>query len=280
MALFNVSWSFGFAVSPLVAGPLYDYDYRWPFVLLFVVAALTIALLRSLPHEKEYFAPATEEVLVARADHDQASEAYLYAGWCAALVGSVLATVTRNVYPKRIDELVAAGQLRVLFEAEPFELLTRAAATKYSWLAFALALTAAISFLILGRTRRWQHNFQYLVGLQVAGAAAFWVLGNTRSLVIMTSCFIVTGALAGVSFFTGVYYSMVDPAHKHRRAAINEGAVGAGGFAGSMAFGYLAERFDLATPFHYTPVFIALALGVQLLLLRHGRGGRHAHETP
>jgi MFS family permease len=270
MSWFNISWSSGFAISPLFAGPLYDYDYRLPFLLLFATCIPIFILLRSMPREKDHFGVAAPEVIEARAGHDRASEAHLYAAWCATVVGSALGGVTRTVYPKRIDDLVASGQLRILFEETPASILTSGAATKYSWLAFALALTAAITFLVLGRTRGWQHNFKPLIVLQLAAAVAFWILGNTRSLLVMMACFVVVGCFASVAFFSSVFYSMADPDHRHRRAAINEGAVGAGTFAGSLVFGYLAGRYGLSVPFHYTPAFIAVALVAQILLLKHG----------
>jgi len=274
MSWFNISWSFGFAISPLFAGPLYDYDYRVPFFVLFATCIPILILLRSMPREKDHFGVAAPEVIQARAGHDRASEAHLYAAWCATFVGGALGGVTRTVYPKRIDDLVASGQLRILFEGTPASILTSGAATKYSWLAFALALTAAITFLVMGRTRGWQHNFKPLIVLQLAAAAAFWILGNTRSLLVMMGCFVVVGCFASASFFSSVFYGMADPDYKHRRAAINEGAVGLGGFAGSLIFGYLAGRYGLSVPFHYTPAFIAVALVAQILLLKY-RANKH-----
>ena len=270
MARFNVAWSFGFAVSALCAGPLYDLDYRYPFVLLFALSAAALALLWSLPREVDHFGEATEEMLLARADHDRASEVHLYAAWFANLVGMALAAATRTVYPKRIDELVAAGRLRLLFESDPLQILTGGAATKYSWLAFVLAGACTLMFLVLGRTRRWQHRFRYVLGLQAASGLAFWTLANTESLVVMLACFAVVGANNGLAFFAAVYYSVADPSRKHRRTAVNEAAVGVGAFSGSIAFGLLAKRYGLAMPFRYAPLLIAAAIAIQFLLLRYG----------
>ncbi len=269
MGWFNLSWSFGFALSPLVAGPLFDYDYRLPFLLLVTLCALCAVLLRSLPNEKDHYLPASAELLAARAGHDRASEMHLYSAWCATFVGSVLATVTRNVFPKRVDELVASHELRFLFEDVPASILTVNAATKYSWLAFALGVTTVICFMVLGRTRRWHHNVTLVFWLEALAACAFWALGSTRSLAVMALCFVVTGAFAGVTFFQGVYYSMANPDHKHRRAAINEGLIGVGGFVGSIGFGCLAGRYGIAMPLHYTPVFIAVMMVFQIALLRY-----------
>jgi MFS family permease len=270
MGWFNLSWSAGFAVSPLLAGPLIDTDYRLAFVLIFALSGGAFLLILSLPHEKDYFAVLTAEALGARADHDRASEAHLYCAWAATCVANLLAGVLRAVYPKRIDDLVAAGELRIFFEETPLAALNTAAATRYSWLAFFMSLATAAAFLLLGRSNWWRHNFGLLCALQAAGAAAFWFLGHTRSMAVMLVCFAVIGAIVGVTFFMSVYYSVSNPLRKHSRATINEGVVGFGAFAGSMVFGQLAAAYGIALPFHYTPAAMILVLLFQWWLLRHG----------
>lgn len=271
MGWFNLAWSFGFAVSPLMTGPMVDFDYRLSFVALFGLGILGAGLVWSMPHERAHFRAASAEELEARADHDRASEAYLYASWCATFLANIFVAVTRTVYPKRIEELVYSGELRFLWETTPSEILMSGDATKYSWLASALAFSTALSFLVLGKTLFWRHNSAVLFGMQLAAAGAFWVLGHTHSLVAMMLCFSVIGVLVGVAFFSSVYYSLADPLHKHRRATINEGVVGLGGFLGSIVFGNMVAYFGLGLPFHATPLFILGALAVQWRLLQHGR---------
>lgn len=278
MAWFNIAWSFGFAVSPLFAGPLYDVDYRLPFAALFGIGLVTVALIRSLPGETDFFGAATEEMLLAREEHDRASEAFLYTGWCACGTAMILAGVTRNVYPKRVDDLVLSGGLRLLFEETPAAFLTHHSATKFSWLGAGLAFTTAVFFLVLGHTHFWRHSFRVLVGMQALAGAAFWVLGSTTSLLVMMACFVVVGANLGLGFFSGVYYSLGNPRHKHRRASVNEAVVGAGSFAGCIVYGPLAERFGVGLPFFYTPALIAAAIAAQAALLRYGR--RRTGLTP
>ena len=270
MAIFNISWSFGFAISPLLAGPLYDMDYRWPFVLFAGTVLLALILVRTLPHEKSHFAAPSQEMLEERAHHDRASESHLYATWCATLIGSLLTNVTRTVFPKRIDELVNSHQLRFLWEQEPCSFLTTGAATKYSWLAFVLALVSAGTFFWMGRSRWWHHRFSVLAGLQMLAAASFIVLGTTSSLVLMLACFVIVGANSGVSFFAAIYYSLANPEHRRRRVAINEFSIGLGGFVGSICFGSLVAKLGMAMPFYLTPGVVGLAFLVELWLIQYG----------
>ncbi|MBN2309151.1 MAG: hypothetical protein JXR94_09285, partial [Candidatus Hydrogenedentes bacterium] len=271
MGLFNIAWSTGYAISPLLAGPLCDWDYRLPYVVLCCLAFAVFLIVRSLPHERDYFGSASQELLEERADHDRASEAHLLSAWCGVMVASALNNVVRAIYPQRIADLVAANGLRWFCEAAPADILTYAPATKFSWLASALAATTALSFVVMGRTERWHHRFGYRLGLQVAAAGAMWLLVHTESLVLMMASFTVLGANLGFAFFSGLYYSISNPARKHARAAINEGAIGMGGFAGSIVLGHVAGRYGLVVAFEYAPVFVGAALVLQALLLWHSK---------
>ncbi|GMU93540.1 MAG: hypothetical protein AMXMBFR4_25980 [Candidatus Hydrogenedentota bacterium] len=270
MGWFNISWSFGFCLSPLVAGPLYDVIYWYPFVLLGALAALAWGIVWSLPHESSHFAEPTEELLMARAKHDQASEAFLYCGWFATFVANLIAGAFRFVYPKRIEELVAAGELRLFLNGPTPEFLSAAPATAFSVLAFTFSLCTAITFLVLGGTSAWQHKFGLMVAAQAAAALGLHVLGRTDSLLVMILCCVIGGANLGLGFFAATYYSLASARKKHGRLAVNEAAVGFGGFVGSLAFGFLAERYGISAPFVYSPLIVVVAIVVQYVLLRRG----------
>ena len=154
------------------------------------------------------------------------------------------------------------------FRFSLLSLLTVAAATKFSWLAFLSAFTTALLFFVFGRTTIWRHKLSWLVGLQLAGGAGFWVLGFTRSLVVMAAAFMLIGSTLGIAFFSSVYYSIANPALKHRRAAVNEGMVGLGGFVGGILFGWLALRYGMNFPFQWSPLFLLAAVAAQVALVR------------
>jgi MFS family permease len=268
MSRFNLSWSLGFSLGPFLGGMLYVVDYRLPFAVTFLFTAITLAILLAAPEERRYFGTAPKDLSEEQQQHDRASETHLYAAWVANMVANALVLVTRSVYPKRVEELVNSGQLRLLFEDAPLAFLTADAPTKFMWLAAAMAGANALTFFAMGRTRWWHHRFSLLAGLQVIAAAGFWLLGSTQSLLVMLLCGAMVGVAWGGSFFAAVYYSVANPALKHRRAAINEGAVGLGGFIGGVLFSHMAERYGLVMPFLYTPLFIAAALLLQYGLLK------------
>lgn len=269
MSWFNIAWSFGFSISPLVAGPLYDANYAYAFAALFVIAIAAMLLVKSLPHESAHFEEPTEALLLARADDDRASEVFLYTGWCSTFMANLLAGGVRSIYPKRVDDLIQSGELRLLWEDVPAGFLTRAPATNFSYLAFAFSFATALMFLYLGRTQWWRHRFAFVLWMQIGAAAAYHVLGRTHSLIVMCLSCAMVGAFLGLAFFSATYYSIANTAKKHGRASINEASVGFGGFLGSLVCGVLAEQYGIAMPFLYMPAIIAVGVAVQWALLRH-----------
>lgn len=267
MAQFNIAWSLGFALGPLFAGPLYDIDYRLPFLVIFVLECVLFFFIVSLPHERDLFKKASAEMLEQHAEHSRASERYLLLGWAANFVANFFTSVTRMVFPKRVEELVLSGQLSLVGENPPYDIMTAGAATKYSWLAFFLSGTIMLSFMLMGRSRFWQHRASVLLISQVFAALSFWVLGQTHTLLVMVLCFMIVGANSGISFFSAIYYSVANAASKHRRSAINEGLVGGGACLGSVLFGFLAQRYGTALPFIWTPAFVAVFLLIQVPLI-------------
>ena len=273
MTWFNIAAGLGFALSPLIGGPLYDRDYRLPFLALAFIGVTIMLVIKSLPRETDHF---------RRAGGDQAGDqelgrpfaankTTLLVAWCALFMANVLVGATRSVYPKRITDLVGSGQLSVFLERTPTAWTSHGPATTFSWLASTLWITSALCFLVMGRTHRWHNQTGFLLWLQVLAGGAAWTLGYAHDLGVMIVCFAILGGNFGAAFFVAMFHSLANHSDKHGRAAITEGVLGAGCFAGSIGFGYAARQFGVAAPFLFAPGFIGAALALQLLLLRRRR---------
>jgi MFS family permease len=271
MSHFNMSWSAGLAIGPLVGGFLYDALWWSPFLVAFLLGILCFLLLWSLPQEEDYYTTLADETEPAWDEHARKSERYLVASWMANGTGWALVGITRLVFTKRVDILVSEGDLRLFAEATPHAFLTDNAASIYSVIAFLLAATSAAVFGWMGLTHGWHHRFRYIAGLQAASALAFWLLGNTNSLAVMSLAFMIIGALSGAAFFSSSYYSTANFDKRRQRASLNEFSVGIGSFIGPLAVGYLAEKYGLSTPFLYIPIIIGFGLLLQFYLIHWHR---------
>lgn len=267
MGRINVGWSTGGAMGPFLAGPLYEIDYRLPFLFVGVVCLATLYLLWTMPHESTFFSSVSPDIIRQRAAHDQASESFLWCAWLATFSAHISIGAARSVFPKRLNDIIAAGNLSIFQETEILPWLNSAAATRFSWLVVALSLATAVTFFLLGKTTWWHHRFSLLVGIQLLVGGAMWTLGHTTSFLLMGLAFIVIGTNLGIAFFSSAYYGMANPSRKHGRAAVNEGVVGVGGMVGSFGFAFLGDQFGIEVPFRWMPSIMVLICLIQFLLL-------------
>ncbi len=288
ISLYNISWTSGLALGTLISGRLYDVDYRLPFLTVFGLVAIAFCLVATLPNETPVARPKREES-TEESDASDPDRPYLYVAWLANLIGCALVGASRAVFSKRVEDLVQLGELRVFsgdasLESTAADLAGRvfhalgssfdvanlqdSAATQFSWLAFALCIARAITFLFMGKSSRWHRTIWLIATFQVFTAGAFWILGTTQSLTVMALCFIVAGVNGGVAYYASMHHSLTNAVKKHGRASIHEAMVGLGNFSGCLLFGLLAKQLGTTWPFLFTPAFIALAIGAEILLLR------------
>lgn len=268
MAAFNIAWSVGMALGAISAGPAYDVYFRLPFFALALLALIAFVLLYAQPHERDYFDPAPESDAATGANSNK-SEAFLTATWLAIFIGFAIQGASRSVFPKRLETMVDDGSLYLVWDSIAVgDPATFGAASLFSVLVFAITITSAAVYVVMGRTTRWHHRFGLIIALQVCAAAACWVMSVSHSMLVLYVCYTVIGANTYVVFFTGIFYAVANSDRKHRRAAINESLVGGGAFAGSLTFGWAAGLTSIATVFAWAPAIFACAIALELLLLR------------
>ena len=270
IALYNISWSCGLAVGPLFGGPLYEIAYWLPFLVGGVFSFMALGLVWSLPHEKTMMADnGTSETHAP----DRRTEAHLHYTWCAVVTGNAFLGAMYYIFPERVEFLAARHSITLL----PFclnvgsGLATFGAAILFAVLASVSSSARAGVFFWMGWDIRWKYHFGVLAGIQAAAALAFAALGITHSLLVMAFACALVGAVAATSFFAGVTYSLDNPQLKHRRASINEGMVGGGGFLGSIAFGLLAHYFGITRAFFVMPAAVGASILLQAVLYQRGK---------
>ena len=266
ITLFNLSWSSGFVAGPLLGGRLYDYMYFLPYFAAFALSAVTFILVASTPHERAVFVRREEQGAV-EARVNPGDEARLPSAWVANAFAFMLLGASTSVYPKRIDELAGAVGLDYIPAWAAAVLAGLPAATLFSLLAFSSSLARTTAFALMSKAHGLVHKFWPIALAQAAAGAGCYMLANTDNFGVMALCYLIIGLNTGICFVGSVHFSLANPAHKHRRAAIHESTVGTGLFVGSLTAGILARAFGLTWPFRYAPVLVLAGLAIELALL-------------
>ena len=269
VGIYNLSWTFGLAFGALAGGWLYKQAYWLPFAVVPVSTLTATFLVWSLPHERDHFAPANPDTDNA-IDNTwvRTSDIYLFSAWAANFSAWCMINVLRNVYAKRLDDVVAAGKFTIFgtVNADP-----SIRPVVFGFLSLTLYVVFGLLSVQLSRMSFWKHRLSVLVALQLVAAGAFFVLGRTSEMSIMFLCFVAVGGCTAVCFFASLMYSIARPESKHFRATIHEGMVGIGGVLGPVVFGELASRVSTSWPFLLTPLFVIVIICLQVALLYWGK---------
>ncbi len=277
MAGFNVAWTLGILAGPAIAGQLYAYGYRLPFLGILAGALVAAAFVARLPEEKRNDAAEGDPSPFPQ-EPFHVTETMIYPVWMANAFSGALIGACIAVFSKRLNDLVLDNALVFgWWGTSPLD-AGLDAPRLFSYLVSLMALSRTAVFFLFGRTDRWKGRIGYLLALQALCGAAFWVLGTSERYIPMAGCFLLLGTLGGTSYFASQYYSTANYLRKHHRAALHEGTVALGSAFGAFGYGLLADRLGTTWPFRFTPVLAACIIVLEWFVystrktsVNHGR---------
>ncbi len=267
LAFFNIAWSLGFTIGPLIAGPMYDFDFRLPYIMIFFVSILSFIFLLFIQHENTHY-DVENHVSVNNNDcgEEETNKMFLYPFWVGVFLANLMVVIPRSTYAEHLKRMVENGELRFLFEKTVSSILTGDPATKFSWPSAMMAFATAGMFLLFAWTYFWKHRISLLIISQAICAITFFLLSETKSILLICLSFAIIGANHGLTFFASTYYSVNNPVLRHRRASINEGLVGLGGVVGSIIFGFLVEKYGVTISYKYISLLVAIVIFIEILI--------------
>ena len=252
---FNICWSLGVMVGPLIGGRLYAIDESWPFTLAAAAAGLVFVLLL-LVRVKETAGSSRgyETAPVASARR------FLRVAWVANFATFFATGAVRSLFPKLASDLgilpTPLGQLMAL-----------------------IGVAQLGTFFIVSRTERWQFRLAPLVATQCLGIAGLLALAAGSSPQVFMLSMLAQGVLAGVTFTSSLFYSLYAGGPGGRRAGPHEAILGSGFLFGPILGGLAAEHMGPRAPYVLSAAVILLAIAVEVWFLRRA-GSPERHPAP
>ena len=252
---FNVSWSLGFMVGPLVGGTLYAMNPDYPFALTAgLVSLLFVALLLARVREAE---PAGAEA--SETTSFPAAQRFLPVAWVANFATFFAAGTVRSLFPKLATDLgIPPGPLGHLLAL--------------------IALAQLVAFVLISRTDRWQFRLAPLAAAQFLGAGGLLIIAFGTSSGVFALGLLIHGLQLGITFTASIFYSLHAQGSGGRRTGIHEAIVGSGFLLGPLIGGFTAEYLGPRFPYFLSSGVILGALALQVYLLRRGPGREEAIE--
>lgn len=260
LSRFNLWWGSGYAIGTATCGLLLEWDYRMAF---FVAAGCLLPIAAGsafLPSEPSapskgtgYATPLPTGVPLGKKRFCLTiSRVFIFLTYASA--GTILA-----LFPKLGDTLHFGKPL-----------ISRVLAFFY--------IGQLASFVVLAKSSRWHYNVPLLLAAQGLGVAAFLAAFIWNSMVVFSVVFGAVGLVAGLSYFSSLYYTLHEPVFRSSLAGVHEAILAAGRLLGPLSLGAVASRFNLKTPYFCLAVIFALYF-VFTVYGRRGVGRRISNST-
>ncbi len=248
LASFNLAWSLGAIVSPLICGALSERAVWLPLPLAAGLMLLSVGLLAAHRRRERPVvpAPAAPEPVEPAVEH---STPYRFPGWTGLVAVYFCVGVAGYIFPP-----VARNQLRF-----PESLI--------GLLIFFRALFQTGGFFLAGRTRFWHFRGWPMLGGVALSALAMAGLIFARAPVLIGLLFAVIGLATASAYAGSVFHGMSGSTRRGARMAVHEALANLSIVAGAMLGGAVCEAASISHAYGLCIGIALAALAVQGVLL-------------
>jgi len=252
MALFNISWSTGFAMGPLIGGILFGMNFKLPFYFAFIVSIFVLLILFyktpkiSFATKSKSF---TDKTFISEDPPDSFS-LYIKISRMANFILCLCMGMIRYIFPKLATQLqISSSSLGLLM--------------------FIISLSQMFTFYGLGRVHQWHYRIFPLVLFQLIATVGLLIIFTTSSLSLFFLAFVLVGMGLGMTYSSSLFYSINVISQKGPSAAIHETVLMSGFLLGPLIGGVVAQEFSLRAPYLAVAAIVVVGILIQILIKRH-----------
>jgi DHA1 family multidrug resistance protein-like MFS transporter len=249
---FNVSWSAGGCLGPLIGGLIYTRSSTLAFMCAAAGSCL-VAYLAFLHKHKSNEMPVATSMAPQDDDTVRISQSVLYGIWMANFASWFAIAEIRILFPK-----LAVSKLGM----QPWVIGN---------LIFALGLALTVMFYVMGRSTRWHGATRPLMHSQILIVLLLLMLTVSDSALALGLLFAGLGAAFGVTYSYSLYYSIIGSQRKGTASGRHEMVLGMGALLGPFMGGGLAEILQSQrAPYALGAALVLISLIVQVRMYSSG----------
>jgi DHA1 family multidrug resistance protein-like MFS transporter/DHA1 family quinolone resistance protein-like MFS transporter len=258
MSYFNISWSIGLIIGPLVAGVLSARSPELPLyagsLLFFATCLLMVAgsaLLPKVRSDRETDSP--NRSLKGEMD---CSSFFRFPGWVGMFTTFVVIGMVISIFPVFArDELTLRKEvIGVLMQSRTF--------------------IATFVFIILGHTVFWHFKIAPMIMGQMGLAIVVFAMNFTTSPPILAALISLLGAFRSLSYSNSLFHGVSGSVNRAGRMAVHEALLAAGLIFGSAFGGELYQRYSMTAVYGFCAAVVLSGAFAQLaiyLMMRKGQ---------
>jgi len=225
MGLFNVSWSTGLTLGPLIGGMLFGISLKLPFVFFFFVGLFSLFFVFKIEGESKK--EKTEKLTFSSSNR---SSHHTIVSRIANLTLWFSVGIIRYIFPKLATNLGISSFILGL-------------------LMFSLFASQTFTFYGLGKFSLWQYRTFPLLLFQVISFFGLLIIFFTDYPLLLFIAFVLIGAGVGMTHSSSLFHSVNVRFNKGSRAAIHEIFLATGGLLGPLIGGVVAQEISLRAPY-------------------------------
>lgn len=257
IGLFNLFWSSGVMLGPVLAGQTWAMGRTVPFFLSTGLIVLVMIALLLTPRGRQ---PAEDEYDRSKTSGHDVDPGmwtlFMRLAWYGLFGNWFLGATMRTMFPK-LASTIGIGEQTV------------------GWIMTIYYLAVLITFAAAWVTDRWQFRLSPLIAAEVLAMVGMVGAGLTTSASLFAVSFAVGGVAGGLSYVSSLYYSVHGPTRSRgKRTGLHEAILGSGALFGSLVGGIVAEYIHLRAPYFTVIVVLAGIIILQLLTYVRGRKSR------
>jgi MFS family permease len=247
---FNISWSTGAIIGPIVGGWLSDKDTAAPLwasgALLLFTSAMVIGAVLTLPRLREEVVSGGENADGSPAE--DRSTRFRFPAWVGAFTTFTALSVLLNIFP--------------VFGREELHLSKSA----IGGIVFCRSLFMSVGFVLLGRHSFW--NFRagpMLLGqLLLAGCVAMLI--GARGAIAIGALFCASGFFMAAAYASSLFHGAAGSIRRTQRGAIHESLLATGQVSGSFVGGIIYATFSISWTYRFCLAVLLAGLVAQSIL--------------
>ncbi len=252
VGLFNVSWSGGMVIGPLLGGILFEIKPRLPFYFALAISVFIFLILLW----RTSVIGSTIKSTTSFHTNSLSEE--------ASIRSSLYTTLSRIA---AFTTALSVGTIRYIFPRLGTQLGISPSFLGFLMLVF--SFSQMLTFYILGIIHRWHYRILPLIFFQLVVLIGLVIVYMTCSFPLFFLAFIFIGIGMGMVISSSLFYSINALDQRGPRSAIHETIFGSGLFVGSLMGGVIAQKFSLRAPYLVVAVIILAGILIQVLVKKH-----------
>ena len=239
---FNVAWSLGFLIGPLVGGFMFETRPNSAFWLgIFLMMVMFIAFISLKVREDSD--EQTQEMLATI----PLARKFLPMAFVANFATFFSIGTVRSLFPKLATDLgIEPGLLGGLMAL--------------------IGLAQLTAFYLMSKTDMWQFKKVPLIVAQGMACVGLFMMGLGTHPLVFAMGLLLIGLLAGVTFTASIFYSLYTQSPGGRRTGFHEAIVGSGFLFGPLLGGIAGEYLGARAPYGLAMLVIVGAVIIQTLI--------------